>query len=389
MKILWLTDDFLPHYGGSRLLYFHTIAHFPPGEIRLITKRRPGWRDFDRREGLSVERGFFPSLPGRPPFSMLGVYAEMFMRGARAMVRHRPGAVVCGEIFPTACVGRALGRIWRVPYVVYVHGEEVSVLKRLGAAGGIMRSILAGAGAVVASATPPRDEALRLGVDPSRIHLLPPAVDDYFLSCEPDPAAARARYGIGGGPLLLTVGRLVDRKGHADVLRELPSLARDFPGVAYLIVGRGPAEAALRRAARDAGIGRSVIFAGRVDREELLECYAACDVFVMPNREMPDGDTEGACIVLLEAAALRRPVIAGMAGGTADSVSDGETGFLVDPSRAGELSMRLRQLLGDRGLRQRMGEAGRALVSRRRWLDCALELRRICAQCAARGGPPR
>jgi hypothetical protein len=54
MKLLWMTDDFLPHYGGSRLLYFYTMKHFPPGEVTVLTKRRPGWREFDAREGLRV-----------------------------------------------------------------------------------------------------------------------------------------------------------------------------------------------------------------------------------------------------------------------------------------------------------------------------------------------
>jgi len=389
MKILWMTDDFLPHYGGSRLLYFHTMKHFPPGEVTVLTKRRPGWREFDAREKLCIERGFFATLPGRPPFSMLPVYAEMFARGMRAMARGRADVIVCGEIFPTACVGRVLGALWRAPYVVYVHGEELGVLKRLRTGRRVMQSLLRNAGAVVASASPPRDEALHQGVSPGRLHLLRPAVDDYFFSREPSPLAARARYGIGDRPLLLTVGRLVERKGHADVLRELPALAREFPGLAYLIVGEGPAEERLRLTARQAGVEGSVIFAGRVGRDELVDCYAACDIFVMPNREMPDGDTEGACIVLLEAAACGRPVIAGVAGGTADSVLDGETGFLVDPERPGEFSRRLRSLLGDRELRRRMGDAGSTMVSARRWEECARELRRICARCIEEGGGRR
>ncbi|HOE27846.1 MAG TPA: glycosyltransferase [bacterium] len=389
MKILWLTDDFLPHYGGSRLLYFHTMVRFPPGEVRLLTKRRPGWREFDRREGLRAERGFFPALPGRPPFSMLAVYAEMLLRGMRAMARERPDAIVCGEIFPTACVGRALGALWRVPYVVYVHGEELNVLKKLRTGARLMRSILLRAGAVVASATTPRDEALRQGVPPERLHLLRPAVDDAFFSRTPSPRAARGRYGIGDGPLLLTVGRLVERKGHEDVLRLFPSLAEEFPGLAYLIVGAGPAEERLRRAAREAGAEGAVIFAGRIGRDELLDCYAACDVFVMPNREMSDGDTEGACIVLLEAAACGKPVVAGVAGGTADSVADGETGFLVDPAAPGELGRALRVLLGDAARRRRMGEEGRKRVSGRRWEACARDLRSICATVGGGGGATR
>jgi len=385
MKMLWITDDFLPHLGGSRLLYYQTIKCLPPGEVTILTKRRPGWREFDARETIPIKRGFFKKLSIHPLLNELPVYVEMMALGACRSLRLRPDVIVCGELLPTGLVGRMLSLAGGAPYLVYIHGEEVNVLKNLRGEKALAFSVLRAADAVVATSTPAHGEALRQGVRPDRLHLLTPAVDDYFFNAKPCPERARSRYGLEGKMVLLTVGRLVERKGHELVIRALPQMRREFPDLAYLIVGAGPMEEKLERVAREEGVSGAVIFAGRLSREELVECYAACDVFVMPHRELPDGDTEGAGIVFLEAAALGKPVIAGITGGTGDSVLDGETGFRVDSTSPQEIVQRASQLLRDRALARRMGEAGRRGVLReRRWEDRAQELRRICLDMVRR-----
>ncbi|MEJ2744962.1 MAG: glycosyltransferase family 4 protein [bacterium] len=385
MKMLWITDDFLPHLGGSRLLYYHTIKCFRPGEAAVLTKRRPGWRDFDLKESIPIKRGFFKRLSIHPLLNELPVYAEMAVRGAYWALRFRPDVVVCGELLPTGLVGRLLSLISGTPYVIYVHGEEVNVLKNLRREKAVAFGALRAAHAVIATARPAYEEALRQGVRPDRLHLLSPAVDDYFFTASPHPERVRGRYGLGDKQVLLTVGRLVERKGHEMVIRALPCLKRDFPDLIYLVVGTGSIEERLKRVALEEGVSESVVFAGRVSREDLVDCYAACDLFVMPHRELPDGDTEGAGIVFLEAAALGKPVIAGNTGGTGDSVIDGKTGFRVDGARPEEIAGHVSRLLSDPVLARKMGETGRSLVSReRRWGDRARELERICQDLTAR-----
>ena len=379
MKLLWMTDDFLPHYGGSRQVYYHLIRHFPPGEVAVLTKRRPGSAEFDARERFRITRGLFLKLPGRPPVSELPVYAEMLFRGAWLLARERRDLIVCGEIYPTAVVGRVLAAANRTPYLVYLHGEEMSVLRNLRTGRRVMRSVLRAAGAVVAASTPAYEAAREEGVDPERIHKITPGVDDYFFEAIPSPRRIRERYRLEGKRLLLTVGRLVRRKGHAAVIGVLPELLREFPDVAYLVVGTGPEEERLRHLAGDMRVSGAVVFAGRLPREDLVDCYAACDIFVQPNRELEDGDTEGGGIVFLEAAALGKPVIAGRAGGTGDSVVDGETGFRVDAAAPGELLGTLRRILRDPSLAARLGERARRLATTgRRWQDRADALRGLC-----------
>jgi len=165
---------------------------------------------------------------------------------------------------------------------------------------------------------------------------------------------------LNGARLILTVGRLVERKGHDVVIRALPGIRRAVGPVRYLIAGAGPEEARLRTLAREVGCADDVVFAGHVDDRDLPLFYAACDVFVMPSRALEQRDgIEGFGIVFLEAGACGKPVVGGRSGGIADAVLDGITGVLVDPRSVDEVTGALTRLLQDRGEAARMGGEGR------------------------------
>lgn len=193
------------------------------------------------------------------------------------------------------------------------------------------------------------------GVDPGRVHLVPPALDPGFLDAD-----AGELPDVGGdGPRLLTVARLAASeryKGVDHVLRALPLVRKAYPNVDYVVVGDGDDRVRLERLADDAGARDAVRFVGERTGQDLLAHYAACDVFVMPSR------AEGFGIVFLEAMAFGKPVIGGDHGGTRDVVVDGETGYLVRHGDIDALADRLVRLLKDEDLRRRMGQAGRRRV---------------------------
>ena len=381
MKLFWITDDFLPHLGGSRLLYYQTMKCFSPSELLVLTKRRPGWREFDEGEPIPIRRGSFKKFRSFGRLMDVPVYVEMLTLGAYWLVRSRADVIVCGELLPAGLAGRVLSLLSGKPYIVYVHGEEVGFYEKLRGEKRLAFSVLRGAHAVIACARAVHDRVLDHGVQRERLHLLTPGVAEDFLRARPRPEMIIDRYGMKGKRILLTVGRLIERKGHESVIRAMPELIERFNDLAYLIAGTGPEEKVLRSLACREGVADAVIFTGRLSREELVDCYAACDVFVMPHRELADGDTEGAGIVFLEAAAMGKPVVSGSGGGSADSVIDGETGFRVDTGNPGELAEKLGCLLDDEELAKRMGEAGRRMVMKdRRWEDRAEALRGICTQ---------
>jgi phosphatidyl-myo-inositol dimannoside synthase len=253
-------------------------------------------------------------------------------------------------------------------YVQAVHGSEVlMLLTRHGASKVLLRYLFQWAtshvDAFVALGAHQGHLLERLAVDRRRIVLSPEGVDVSRFE-RVDGAVlgeVRARHGLHGRPVVLTVSRLVERKGHDTMIRALPKVLDAMPDTAYLVVGHGPREEFLRELAHETGVAANVVFCGTVPDHELAAYYTACDVFVMPSREV-DGDIEGFGITFMEAAACGKPSVGGRTGGIAEAVVDGETGLLVDPDSPDEIADAVIRLLTDTDLANRMGMAGRRRV---------------------------
>ena len=147
------------------------------------------------------------------------------------------------------------------------------------------------------------------------------------------------RLGFGGRYVLLTLARLVPRKGQDQIIRALPSVIRKIPNVMYVIAGKGRYEKGLKSHAAALGVERYVHFAGFVSEQDKVQYYQMCDQYVMPCREIPEqGSVEGYGLTLLEANACGKPVIAGDSGGCIEAVRNGMNGLVVDPMNLLELT---------------------------------------------------
>jgi phosphatidylinositol alpha-1,6-mannosyltransferase len=133
-----------------------------------------------------------------------------------------------------------------------------------------------------------------------------------------------------GKRVILSVSRLVERKGVDKVIEALPFVLERCPNALYVVVGDGPYRERLMELAQEKGIADKVLFAGRVP--DIRPFYRACDVFVLPTREGRKGDIEGLGLVYLEAAACGKPVVASLVGGVADAVVPNETALIVEPA---------------------------------------------------------
>jgi phosphatidylinositol alpha-1,6-mannosyltransferase len=198
------------------------------------------------------------------------------------------------------------------------------------------------------------------GVPYDRITVVNNGVDPDEFS--PRPAIALRRELAPDGPLILTVARLVSRKGIDTVLRALPALLARFPRLTYAIVGDGPDRARLSALSEALGVSARVKFSVHVG-PDLVDHYNACDLFVMPVREEP-GDIEGFGLVFLEAGACEKPVIGSRAGGVVDAIVDGVTGWLVPPDDVPALAQAIERGLSDPSLAASMGRAARERILR-------------------------
>ena len=250
----------------------------------------------------------------------------------------------------------------RIPYVCYVHGEDVGTAAKSREQAFLVRRVFRNARGVIANSH--NTAALlqdRWKLPAERVRVLHPGVDvDLFAPAPPD-GAVRRQLGWQGRTVILTVGRLQLRKGQDQMIRALARVRQSFPDVLYAIIGDGEQRVHLAELARAEGVEEHVQFRGETCDAELIRCYQQCDLFVLPNREI-NGDIEGFGMVLLEAQACGRTVVAGVSGGTADTMRAPQTGRLVRCDRPEPLAELVTQLLGDAPLRRQMGEAGRAWV---------------------------
>ncbi|MGD9602991.1 MAG: glycosyltransferase family 4 protein [Gammaproteobacteria bacterium] len=271
-----------------------------------------------------------------PGSGLLGYLVSSMPLALWCAWRFRPDGVLAGSGV-TAPVARVAAAICGVPYAVFAHGLDV--IARSAIYQRWFVPCLRAADLVVANSKNTRRLCAEAGVPQARLAVLPPGV-------EYPPAAVtirfRASFGIGGRPLLLSVGRIVPRKGLARFIeRTLPAIVSACPDVCLAIVGEegaqalagaGSETAAIERAIGTTGLANAVVRCGRVADELLTAAYQEADLFVFPVLDLP-GDVEGFGMVAIEAAAAGLATVGFRAGGLEDAVIDGSTGRLAPPER--------------------------------------------------------
>ncbi len=202
-------------------------------------------------------------------------------------------------------------------------------------------------------------------VAPENLIVLPNGVDPRRYYPGANVSALKKRLGISDEKIILTLARVIPRKGHAYVIAALPEILKKVPRVKYIIAGEGDEEylRELHELTDRLGVRQNVLFAGYVQADEMVDYYNLCDVYVMPSRTLEKiGDTEGFGITFLEANACEKPVIGGRSGGVEDAVVDGETGYLVDPTSSAEIGNKIIELMINAERADNMGRRGRKRI---------------------------
>jgi phosphatidylinositol alpha-1,6-mannosyltransferase len=358
---LMLTELFLPTKGGTAVSFDDDFRRLGGKEIHVVTADVPGAREFDRTHPNTIHRLALNRIRWLKPESLL-MYAKLFAKAIGLVAAQRFVAIFAGRVLPEGLVAWAVARMFGRPVLVYAHGEELTNWGR-GRKFAAMRFVFKRADAVLSNSDFTRDTLVDLlGVDPGRIAVVYPTVDEERFRPGLDGADLRAGIGVAlAQHLILSVGRLQRRKGFDSVIRAVPLLRDRGIDAHYAVIGIGEDREYLQRLARELGVADRVHLLGHVPYEDLPRWYAACDLFAMPNRDI-DGDTEGFGLVFLEAASAGKPALAGTAGGTASAVVDGATGLRVDGEQIESIAQGLARLLGDPEQARRMGRNGRARV---------------------------
>lgn len=349
MRHLLVTNDFPPKHGGIQQYLWELWRRLPADDVTVLTTAHPEGAAWDREQAYRVER-----TPERVLLPTTGLARRIDALAAEVDA----GLVLLDPALPLGHLGPRLER----PYGVVVHGAEVTVPGRTFLTRPALARVLRGATLVVAAGGYPADEAEHAARRGLPVVVVPPGVDtDRFRPPTPEErAAVRARLGVGpDDELVVSISRLVPRKGMDVLIDAAALLAPRRPRLKVVIGGGGRDEARLARRIR--ATGAPVELLGRFDEDDKPGLHGAADVFAMLCRERWLGlEQEGFGIVFLEAAACGVPQVAGASGGAAEAVADGVTGTVVaDPTDAVAVADALEAYLADPERTRDVGRAAR------------------------------
>ncbi|MCY4666192.1 MAG: glycosyltransferase family 4 protein [Acidimicrobiaceae bacterium] len=345
---LLVTNDFPPKVGGIQNYLWELWRRLPPDDVVVHTTPYEGAGAFDAAQPFTVTRS-------REPWLLPGPHLTRRVR--RLARRHDVDLVVIDPALPAGLIGPHLD----CPYAVIVHGAEAAIPGRLPGTRALLGRVLDGAVGVIAAGGYVARECERALDRPLPAFVIPPGVDvDRF---EPQTPAqqVRARKQLElqpGVPTVVSVSRLVPRKGMDTLIRAASLLAGVHNDLQVVIAGKGRDRRRLTRLA--AGLGAPVQLRGRLSDDDLTLLYGCADVFAMLCRTRWRGlEQEGFGIVFLEAAAAGVPQVAGRSGGAHEAVADGATGIVLDPTTPESAAAAIGALLDDPGRRKEMGDAAR------------------------------
>ena len=350
-RTLLVTNDFPPTVGGIQSYLRDFVDTLDPGQVVVFASTQDA-------EAAEAHDASLPYRVIRWPRRVMLPTPATAREMSRIIREHGVDTVWFGAAAPLALMGAAARRAGAGRIIATTHGHEVGwsmlpgarqVLRRIGGSADVVTYISDYTLGRFRRAFGPRPEFVHLpsGVDTEWFHPDGPA----------ERAATRGRLGLGEGPLVVCISRLVPRKGQDQLIRAWPDVRRAHPDARLVIVGAGSYGRTLRRLA--APLADAVVFTGPLSAPDMRAVLAAADVFAMPARTRGGGlDVEGLGIVYLEAQACGVPVVAGDSGGAPETVTE-DTGVVVDGRDLGELTAALTGLLDDPQLRARMGQAGR------------------------------
>jgi len=373
---LFVTNDFGPRAGGIETFVIGLIQRMPYGQTTVYTSTQGDTSEYDAvwlaDYGVEVIRDRAKILLPTPRISH--AVAEI-------VKSQRIDVVAFGAAAPLAIMAGALRRAGAKRIIALTHGHEVwwskvfpfsFAMRRIGTTtdaltylGNFTRL------AISKSLTPSAANAM--------VKIAPGIDTEHFAPT--DSTALRESLGLSGKKIIVSVGRLVHRKGQDYLIESMSAIVNEVANAHLLLIGEGPYRAHLMDLVKKFNLEDHVTFIGRIQYSDLPRYICLGDIFAMPSRSRFRGlEVEGLGIVYLEASACGLPVIAGTSGGAPDAVIEGVTGVVVNGLDSGAIAVAAINLLNDPERSKAMGVAGRAwVVDKWRWQIWADEFVKLLA----------
>jgi phosphatidylinositol alpha-1,6-mannosyltransferase len=358
-KFICITNDFGPRAGGIETFVNGLIERMPFGSVIVYTSQQGDTRAYDKawleNFGVRVVRDRSKILLPTPRVVsavkklITAEKIEVAFFGAAAPLAVMAGALRKGGIRKIVSLTHGhevwWAKVWPFKLALNYIGNSVDHLTYLGEF--------------------TRKEISKALSNKARAAMvkIAPGIDTLHFAQQDSAKELRASLGLTNKQVIVSVGRLVHRKGQDFLIKALPQILRTHPESHLLLVGEGPYRQELEKLVRELDLSRAVTFIGRIQYKDLPRFICVGDIFAMPSRSRLAGlEVEGLGIVYLEASSCELPVIAGKSGGAPDAVLEGETGITVDGTNSSEIAIAIIELLDDPAKAKEMGKRGRKWI---------------------------
>jgi len=362
--VLFVTNDFGPRAGGIETFIIGLIERRPFGQTIVYTSWQDNAASYDAewrsKFGVEFIRDRSKILLPTPRVAL----------ALRKIIRTRGITTAAfGAAAPLGLLSASMKRAGVKRSVALTHGHEVwwakvfpfnLLLRRIGSTVDVLTYL----GEFTQSAI---SKALTNNAQRAMVKIAPGIDTDHFVPT--DASLLRRSLGLEDKKVIVSVGRLVHRKGQDYLIQSMPLILHQVPNAHLLLVGQGPYLEHLQKLVKEHGLESSVTFIGRVDYKELPQYLCVGDIFAMPSRSRLKGlEVEGLGIVYLEASSCGLPVLAGNSGGAPDAVKQSETGLVVSGTDEKQIASAAIELLNNSDSSKKMGLAGRQwIVNNWRW----------------------
>ncbi|PCI59656.1 MAG: glycosyl transferase family 1 [Gammaproteobacteria bacterium] len=362
-KTLLISEIFPPKNGGSGRWFWELYTRLPKNEYIIAAGKTDNDKAFDKTHDLNLKRLNLSSPSwGIKSITGLKFYWRVFNQIRKLIKQHKIKTLHCGRCLPEGFLGYLFYKILNIPYICYIHGEDVEAAATSRELSWIVKRVLTHATTLICNSQNTANLILNnWQAKPDKVTILNPGCDTTkFIPAEPN-FKVKETLGWGNKKVILTVGRLQERKGQDMLIKAMVEIKNAIPDALYAIIGAGKEKQKLEALVKELNLNSNVLFMSEISDEQMIQAYQQCDVFALPNRTVGQ-DIEGFGMVLVEAQACAKPVIAGDSGGTAETMIIDKTGFIVDCTQPSPLADKLIELLKNQEKQQTMGKIGRTHV---------------------------
>lgn len=382
MKTLVLTQNFPPASGGSGRWFWELYSRLGNDYIVAADKMADS-EVFDSNAPMAIHRlPLYSPQWGVANLQGLKYYWQSF-RSLRRLVKEQDISYIhCGRVLPEGLMAWMLKKTLGIPYLCYVHGEDLEASALSRELNSLTKLVMRSADKIICNSHNSANIVSR--VDDSvnhKVTVMHPGADtNKFYPVENKDEDFLSSMGWDGKSVILTVGRLQARKGQDKMIEAMPEILKRCPQAHYVIIGHGESRPHLEHLIESLALQDHVQMLTDCDDETMIKCYQQCDVFILPNRTEGQ-DIEGFGMVLVEAQACAKPVIAGDSGGTKETLVAGETGEIVDATKVSALVDVITSFIDDPARCEAYGVAGRKhSVEAFDWNNAAKNARSVFAR---------